>query len=549
MTRMGPAPRRPIGKFEPLITAKMGFPALERLAMGARRDLWLAFRVFDPTTKLRDQVNIGSTWLDLLRHRLHDGVNVRVMLADFDPIGAPELHEATWKSSALLKNLESEGSIEILPVRHEARLGLGLRFGFWFAAALELDRQRKQMNGMPASQSVAALGRRPGLWRYLRANNKGRIVWRSARLPRLFPATLHQKMAVADASIAVLGGLDIDERRYDDPKHQREAAQTWHDISVLVDGPVAVDIARHIGDVWNSNRLRMAALRREQLPKAPRGGVVMPDPVRALNIPTGSEDLSIGREGIQLLRTLSAQKRRSVFRFSPRTLINEIETAYVETIQTAIDNIFIETQYFRSKIIADSLAHAASNNDRLNLVMVLPAAPEEIAFGNNIGLSERFGEHLQSKCLDMILEAFEERAVILSPVRPVASTSKDRDELQGSEIIYVHSKIMVVDESHAIVGSANLNGRSLRWDTETALLCTDVSSVRRFRKAVMKHWQPKLSIDAIFEPRGMAATWRRLATDNSQCSPETRKGLLVFHELHPAKDIGHPVPGIPDSLV
>lgn len=41
-----------------------------------------------------------------------------------------------------------------------------------------------------------------------------------------------------------------------------------------------------------------------------------------------------------------------------------------------------------------------------------------------------------------------------------------------SEIVYVHSKLMIVDDNQMIVGSANINDRSMNgnWDSELAVV-------------------------------------------------------------------------------
>lgn len=51
--------------------------------------------------------------------------------------------------------------------------------------------------------------------------------------------------------------------------------------------------------------------------------------------------------------------------------------------------------------------------------------------------------------------------------------------LQMTELIYVHSKLMIVDDESVIIGSANINDRSLlgNRDSELAVLVQDVSSV------------------------------------------------------------------------
>ena len=112
-------------------------------------------------------------------------------------------------------------------------------------------------------------------------------------------------------------------------------------------------------------------------------------------------------------------------------------------------------------VIADGLAEAARHAPELNLVLVLRAAPEEVAFKDEIGLSARMGEHLQSECLERTADAFGDRCAVLSPVRPMHSHSGGRDQLHNAPIIYVHTEIAIADADRAIVGSAKLNGRSM----------------------------------------------------------------------------------------
>ena len=44
-----------------------------------------------------------------------------------------------------------------------------------------------------------------------------------------------------------------------------------------------------------------------------------------------------------------------------------------------------------------------------------------------------------------------------------------------SEIVYVHSKLMIVDDLKVILGSANINDRSMNgdWDSELAIVVED----------------------------------------------------------------------------
>lgn len=70
-------------------------------------------------------------------------------------------------------------------------------------------------------------------------------------LPPLCPATHHQKLAVFDRKRLYVGGLDLDERFYDTPDHHLLGQETWHDVQLMVEGPVARDAAAHLDGFLN----------------------------------------------------------------------------------------------------------------------------------------------------------------------------------------------------------------------------------------------------------------------------------------------------------
>jgi phospholipase D1/2 len=537
---------RPAGTFEPLITAEEVYPVLETQAWRAERTIWLAYRIFEPTTRVRSPDVPVETWLDLLREKLRQGVEVRIALADFDPIVADELHETTWRSVEELGTIAHEGSLEVLPIRHEARMGQGWRYAFWLPTLLRLERERRELNELAQDERRRCFYRRPGIWSYFRLNRRGRLRWRAYRLPRLYPVTHHQKIAVFDGARAVIGGLDVNERRWDTKRHERAAPETWHDVSVLVDGPVAADIARHVADGWNDNRRRMAALRREQTRFAPAGAPELPMPATALPAPDKPDERA--EQGMKLVRTVS-KNQRAYFRVSPVTCFAEIEHEHMRLIGAARRLIYIESQFLRSQPVAEALASAALAQPGLGLIMVVPSAPEQIAFDRKSGLPERLGEHLHHECVDTVRKAFGDRAVIVSPARQVRSTSAGRDQTHGAEIIYLHAKVIVVDDREAIVSSANLNGRSLRWDTEAGVLCNVPELTARLRRRLFEHWLPEGSGRERFELDTAAAAWRRMVDENAALPPERRSGFLVPHDETRAAEFGVDVPGMPDNSV
>lgn len=537
---------RPAGAFEPLITAEEMYPVLEKLAWEAERLIWMAFRIFEPDTRVRDPEVPCETWLDLLREKLRQGVEVRIAIADFDAIGAAELHQTTWRSAQALATIADAGSLEVLPIRHEARIGRGWRYGLWLPALFKLEQERRELNELPEAERRKVFLQRPGIWSFLRLSRRGRLLWRAYRLPRLYPVTHHQKIAVFDGSRAVIGGLDVNERRWDDKTHDRPAAETWHDVSVLVDGPVVTDIARHLADGWNDNRRRMAALRREQTRFAPPGARELPMPAAPLPEPEPATETATA--GLRLVRTVS-KNRRGFLRFGPVTCFAEIEDAHRQLIAAARRLIYIESQFLRSEPIAGALQRAAQTHPGLKLIMVLPAAPEQIAFDRKTGIPERLGEHLHHECVECVRAAFGERAAILTPARPVASDSDGRDQTHGAEIIYMHAKVIVVDDKEAIVSSANLNGRSLRWDTEAGVHCNLPEKAASLRRRLCEHWLPEGAGPEFFDLDGPVRHWRKLAEDNAALPPERRSGFLLPHDETAAAEFGVDIPGVPHDSV
>lgn len=214
-----------------LLTAQEVFPELERLALSALDRLSMSFRILDPTTRLRSDAarELGlSTWADLVRHRVAHGVTVRLLIADFDPIFATDLHIGAWKAAHGFTDGPGPQP-QILLCRHPGSVGVAWRMALApkFRARLREIRAEDLYDRTPAIAHKAGTG-------------------------QLHPCTLHQKLAVADGNRAIVGGLDVDERRFDTVDHDRPSEETWHDASLAVEGPLAIAAERHFGETWNA---------------------------------------------------------------------------------------------------------------------------------------------------------------------------------------------------------------------------------------------------------------------------------------------------------
>ena len=453
------APRHQV---EPLVLASSAYVRMERVALAARETLHLAFRIFEPETKLRGDASLElglSNWGELLEHRANAGVQVRLFLADFDPLFAPDLHATTVAS---VRSLEAavarcEGALTVLPSRHPGELGKGWRLALWpllirRTAAVGIDR----------------------LWPPI----------------HLWPATHHMKTMIADAREMVIGGLDVNERRYDDPTHDRPAEETWHDVSLYVRGPAARDADRFVRWLWD-NELR----RRAQLKRCVAEQTIMVDEARIARLGGGSvvpsqTPASGGADDVRFHVTAS-RRRRSLVARGPTLVSASIMEAVIATIASSRWYLYVENQFVRDEAVHTALARQLERVPQLQLIMVVPAAPDEVAFHKNRSNGQRYGEWRQLRILRALQEAFGRRIGIftLTGAHPPHSLDADRERAteEGRGIVYVHSKVLIADDRLAMVSSANLNGRSLRMDTEAGVSWHDADRVAEFRQRLWAH--------------------------------------------------------------
>lgn len=497
----------------PLITAQEGFPELERLFLTARSEIWASFRIFDLDTALRapEARAVGETWFDLLLHRVRAGIRVTFLLADFDPNFVTHIHAGTARSARRFEQvIEAAGAAGVnLRFRaelHPARAGLFWRLAMWPVALYRLRTAlaaRADPHGLVGESRLLA-GR-------VRLGPDGRARASALPLPQIHPGSHHQKIAVFDRETLFIGGLDVDERRWDDLEHRRPAPFTWQDVSVVTRAPVVAAAQRHLEWLWTREG--------PPPPKAP-----------------------------PFLRTLSVCGGRNPFRLAPVGVAREHEEAHLELFERAERLVFIETQFFRSSAISRGLARAARRNPHLGLILMLPAAPEEVAFENSSDLDLRYGEWLQVRALRRIRRAFGDRLFVGMPLRRVARESNGRDTAHGAEIIYIHSKVTIADDSLAIVSSANLNGRGMRWDTEAGIVIDDGPSVATLRRRLFEHWLPKDAGTECYDCATAVRHWAAIAAENARRHPRDRRGFLAPYDPKPAEAFGLPVPA-PEEVV
>lgn len=250
-------------------------------------------------------------------------------------------------------------------------------------------------------------------------------------------ASHHQKMVVIDDAVAFVGGLDLTINRWDTPAHRfdepRRTAPNgtpygpFHDVQVAVDGEAAAAIGFLARERW-----RKATGQRLRRSRRARGDP-WPDGLRP----------DIRQASLAIARTAPP--------YDGVAAIREVEKLYLDGIAAAQRSIYIENQYLTAPRIADALARRLREADGPEVVVVTGRSCsgwlEEYTMG---ALRERWLQQLHAA------DRFG-RLRVYSPVVPAAPEAQP---------VNVHSKVIVVDDRMARVGSANLSNRSFRLDTE-----------------------------------------------------------------------------------
>lgn len=292
-------------------------------------------------------------------------------------------------------------------------------------------------------------------------------------------ASLHQKIITIDGSLAFVGGMDLTIRRWDTCGHtQANPYRTQpdgssyppvHDVQMVVDGAAAACVEATARERWLlATGEDIAAVSEEARAWPPD---LTPD---FTDIPVAIA--------------------RTVPEWGDASPVKEISALTEDMLGSAKRTIYIEAQYF------------TASNVRRFLIRSLAArqGPEIVAIvrRSSPGLLERFvmGTN-RDRFIRLIRRA--DRHNRFRVYYPVVKGSNGPCE------VLVHSKVLIVDDELARIGSSNLSNRSIGLDTECDLAIEALDDAHRLR----------------------IAGWRnRLLAEHLGVTPDAVAGAVAKHE-------------------
>ncbi|KAI0499932.1 hypothetical protein KFK09_018140 [Dendrobium nobile] len=433
----------------------------------------------------------------------------------------------------------------------------------------------------------------------------------------------HQKCLLVDTHAspnmrkitAFIGGLDLCKGRYDTPEHRlfkdlqtaflddfhnpaippgtRGPRQPWHDLHCKIEGPAAYDVLKNFEQRWHTanklwlfqNKKWKSYWKDDSLIKLERISWIL----SSSTVPDDDPSLWVSSENdseswdVQIFRSIDSgsvadfprhahyEESQHLFFRKNVAIDKSIHTAYVRAIRSAEHFIYIENQYFigSSYDWADYKSPGADNLIPMELALKIVS---------KIRAGEQFAVYV-------VIPMWPEGERDSGFIKEILYWQASFEEFQRF-MIYVHAKGMIVDDEYVILGSANINQRSLDGsrDTEIAMGAyqphhTWAQKLRHPRGQVygyrMSLWAEHLGmLQPCFEdPQSLVCvqTVNKIADENWILYNERQMiplqghlikypikvdasgnvGLLAGHEFFPDvgfKVLGEHVPTLPDEL-
>uniref|UniRef100_A0A672JQ14 Phospholipase n=1 Tax=Salarias fasciatus TaxID=181472 RepID=A0A672JQ14_SALFA len=422
----------------------------------------------------------------------------------------------------------------------------------------------------------------------------------------------HEKMVAIDQTVAFVGGIDLAFGRWDDNKYRLTDLGTdkpdeppedlkkeeidsntklwlgkdysnfirkdwvqldkpfednidrtqvprmpWRDLSAAMHGKAARDVARHFIQRWNFTKYK-DDFYPYLLPKSHSTADSLPV------IVPGSKKAKV-------------QVLRSADRWSTGSCENSILNAYINTIENSEHYIYIENQFFIScsdaktvhNGIGDAIvnrilrAHRSQKKYRVFVVIpLLPGFEGDISAGGGTAIQAILhftyrtmcrGEHSILSRLHEVKDQWTEYITFCG-----LRTHSQLCESLVSELIYVHSKTLIADDRCYIIGSANINDRSMLGsrDSELAVFVEDEERVPSvmggeeyeagpltlalrkecFSVLVGAASDPSINVDDPISDEFFFLTWNEAAKQNAKIYDKVFK-CLPYNGAHNMREV------------
>jgi phosphatidylserine/phosphatidylglycerophosphate/cardiolipin synthase-like enzyme len=401
----------------------------------------------------------------------------------------------------------------------------------------------------------------------------------------------HQKIGAIDQDVAFVGGIDLAYNRYEIPgeyplfdvdgdffpgmdyvnplirqinvgdyrqslyNRVREPRMPWNDIHCKIVGGSARDVSINFIERWN-----FAVLASKSDFRTMKTFIV---PKTTTFIQSNSEPYPNCK--VQVLRSVSS------WSFGLDIAETSIQNAYIALIEKAKHFIYIENQFFissasknqiypQNKILMallNKLRIAIKKKEDFRVIVMIPIQTASLISDTTTQLIMYWEYHTIYRGENSLFGILEKEFPKVDIGKYIFFTSMrtwqnvpNSPESVVTEIIYVHSKCMIVDDRYVIIGSANINDRSLSEgrDSEIAILIEDTEKIeskmggevftaRKFAHYLrINLWKKYIRTDDSFiDPIAYFDRWVEIAEHNGKIFDhvfiKTHSNIKTLHEI------------------
>ncbi|EEF44789.1 phospholipase D alpha 1 isoform X1 [Ricinus communis] len=363
--------------------------------------------------------------------------------------------------------------------------------------------------------------------------------------------------------------------------------EPWHDIHSRLEGPIAWDVLFNFEQRWRKQGGKDLLIQLRELEDViiPPSPVMYPDDFEAWNVQLfRSID---GGAAFGFPETPEDAARAGLVSGKDNIIDRSIQDAYIHAIRRAKNFIYIENQYFLGssfgwspdgikpedinalhlipKELSLKILSKIAAGERFTVYIVVPMWPEGIPESASVQAILDWQKRTMEMMYKDIVQALKANGIIEDPrnyltffclgnrevkksgeYEPAEKPEPDTDYIRAQEarrfMIYVHTKMMIVDDEYIIIGSANINQRSMDGarDSEIAMgayqphhLSTRQPARGQIHGFRMSLWYEHLGmLDESF-----------LNPESEECVRKVNQMAEKYWDLYSSETLEHDLPG------
>ncbi|WP_412529719.1 VTT domain-containing protein [Burkholderia lata] len=322
-------------------------------------------------------------------------------------------------------------------------------------------------------------------------------------------ASHHQKLVAIDDRLAFVGGLDLTRARWDTPahaacdprRHDEHGAPyaPFHDVQAMFDGDAAAAIGEQARARWLQACGRPIAIRAQRHLERSDDDDPWPPDTRV--------DVRDVRLGIACTAP----------RHDGREPVRQVRALVEDTIRAARRHLYVENQYFTAAVVRETLSARLADAHGPDVTVVAPRVQSG---------------WLQEATMGVLRARLHAALVSADHFGRYRLLYPHVDGL-GDACVNVHSKLAIADDECLVIGSANLNNRSMLLDTECCVALVAAGDAR-IRAAIAALRERLLAEHLGTTPEAVADAFARIERPNAALDRLRAKPGRTLRTLDPA---------------